>query len=88
MVQARKRAKEAKSGIKIDFVIPEEGSLMWFDMLAIPRDAPHVSNAYLFINYIPDPKVIANISNLRLTSNSDSSCSWNHPLSNRERSRA
>lgn len=61
VVQARKRAKEAKNGIDIDYLIPEEGTLLWFDMLAIPRDAPHVSNAYLFINYMMEPSVIANI---------------------------
>jgi putrescine transport system substrate-binding protein len=32
-------------------------------MLAIPRDAPHVANAHLFINYLMTPRVIANISN-------------------------
>ncbi len=58
--QARNRAKEAKNGIRLAFVIPEEGSLIWFDMLAIPRDAPHVANAYTFINYLMDPRVIAN----------------------------
>lgn len=61
--QARRRAKEASNGIKIDYVIPEEGSLLWFDMLAIPRDAPHVANAHLFIDYLMNPQVIANISN-------------------------
>jgi putrescine transport system substrate-binding protein len=61
VVQARKRAKEANNGVKIDYLIPEEGTLLWFDMLAIPRDAPHVSNAYLFINYLMEPDVIANI---------------------------
>ena len=57
--QARNRAKEAKNGIKLDFVIPDEGSLLWFDMLAIPRDAPHVANAHAFINYLMNPQVIA-----------------------------
>ena len=33
------------------------------DLLAIPKDAPHVSNAYLLINYLMDPSVIAKISN-------------------------
>lgn len=63
VVQARKRAKEARNGIKIDYLIPEEGTLLWFDLLAIPRDAPHVSNAYLFIDYLMEPQVIANITN-------------------------
>jgi putrescine transport system substrate-binding protein len=62
-VQARNRAKEAKNGIKIDYVIPDEGSLLWFDMLAIPRDAPNVANAHLFIDYLMNPRVIANVSN-------------------------
>jgi putrescine transport system substrate-binding protein len=62
-VQARHRANDAKNGIRIHYVIPEEGSLLWFDMLAIPHDAPHISNAYLFINYLMDPRVVANVSN-------------------------
>ena len=37
--------------------------MLWFDLLAIPRDAPHLANAHLFINYLMDPHVIANISN-------------------------
>jgi putrescine transport system substrate-binding protein len=62
-VQARKRAREAKNGVAIGFVIPEEGSLLWFDMLAIPRDAPNAANAHLFINYLMEPGVIAAITN-------------------------
>jgi putrescine transport system substrate-binding protein len=62
-VQARNRARDAKNGNKIDFVVPREGSLLWFDMLAIPKDAPHPENAHLFINYLMDPAVIADISN-------------------------
>jgi len=58
-VQARNRAKEAKNGIQIGYVIPEEGSLLWFDMLAIPRDAPNPANAHLFIDYLMNPQVIA-----------------------------
>jgi putrescine transport system substrate-binding protein len=63
VVQASKRAKEAKGGIEIDYLIPEEGTLLWFDLMAVPKDAPHVANAYRFLNYLMDPKVIANISN-------------------------
>jgi putrescine transport system substrate-binding protein len=62
-VQARKRAKDAKNGVDIGFMIPKEGSLLWFDILAIPRDAPDVDSAHLFLNYLMDPKVIANITN-------------------------
>jgi putrescine transport system substrate-binding protein len=61
VVQARNRANEARNGIQIDYVIPEEGSLLWFTMVAIPRDAPHVANAHLFMNFLMNPQVIANI---------------------------
>lgn len=62
-VQANKRAKEAKNGIELEYVIPEEGSSVGLDLLAIPKDAPHVTNAYLLINYLMNPQVVANISN-------------------------
>lgn len=74
-VQARSRANEAKNGIKIGYTIPEEGSLLWFDMLAIPRDAPNVANAHLFINYLMTPRVIANISNFIGFANANSAAS-------------
>jgi len=60
---ARRRAREADRGVQIGFVIPKEGSLLWYDILAIPRDAPHVDNAHLFVNYLMNPQVIANITN-------------------------
>lgn len=71
-MQARKRAREAKNGIEIGYVIPEEGSLLWFNMIGTPRDAPNVSNAHLFINYLMNPEVIANISNLIRYANANS----------------
>jgi putrescine transport system substrate-binding protein len=36
--------REANSGINIQYVIPKEGSIMWFNMLAIPSNAPNVDN--------------------------------------------
>ena len=60
---ARRRAKEAKNGMKINFIIPDEGSLIWFDVLAVPHDAPHVANAHKLINYFMESKVIADITN-------------------------
>lgn len=71
-VQARNRAREAKNGITLKYVIPKEGSLLWFDMLAIPKDAPHPDNAHRFINYILDPRVIARISNYIGNANANS----------------
>ena len=63
-VQARRRANEAKNGVQVVYALPEEGSVVYFNMLAIPRDAPHAANAHLFLNYLIKPDVIAEISNL------------------------
>ncbi|HEY6483461.1 MAG TPA: polyamine ABC transporter substrate-binding protein [Steroidobacteraceae bacterium] len=62
--QARDRAREAGKGIEIRYAIPREGTIMNFDMLAIPADAPHPHNAHLFINYLLEPEVAAKNSNL------------------------
>ena len=63
MLQARDRAVEAGNDVEIRYVIPEEGTLLWFDMLAIPADAPHPDNAHAFIDYLLRPEVIAKASN-------------------------
>ena len=52
MLQARDRAEEAGQGNVIKYSIPKEGAIMWFDMMAIPADAPHPDNAHAFINYM------------------------------------
>jgi putrescine transport system substrate-binding protein len=57
--QARRRAKEAGKDLKIKYHIVKEGGLMFFDMMAIPADAPHPKNAHLFINYMLRPDVAA-----------------------------
>ena len=61
--QARDRAEEAGKGVEIAYVIPKEGAALWFDMLAIPKDAKHPDNAHKFINYLLRPDVMAGISN-------------------------
>ena len=43
--------------------MPKEGTIIWFDMMGIPKDAPHPGNAHAFINYIMKPEVAAAISN-------------------------
>lgn len=45
------------------YVIPSEGSNFWIDTLAIPVDAPNQALAEVFIDYILDAKVGADISN-------------------------
>jgi putrescine transport system substrate-binding protein len=63
VLQAKSRASEAKNGVEINYVIPKEGTYMWFDNLAIPADAQHVDEAHAFINYLMKPEVIAKASN-------------------------
>ncbi|AZD05114.1 polyamine ABC transporter substrate-binding protein [Pseudomonas chlororaphis] len=60
--QAKARAAEAGKGIEIAYVIPKEGGNLWFDMLAIPKDAGNVKQAHAFINYLLKPEVIAQVS--------------------------
>jgi putrescine transport system substrate-binding protein len=71
VLQARDRAREAGKGIEIKYAVPKEGSILWFDMLAIPKDAPNPDNAYTFINYILTPRVIADISNFKRYADAD-----------------
>ncbi|KPF41597.1 polyamine ABC transporter substrate-binding protein [Rhizobium sp. AAP43] len=63
ILQAKARAEEAKNGVEIQYVIPKEGTYMWFDNLAIPADAKNVAEAHEFINYLMRPDVIAKASN-------------------------
>jgi putrescine transport system substrate-binding protein len=57
--QARVRAQEAGNGVKLSYRIAREGAVLFFDMLAIPADAPHPRNAQLFINYLLRPEIAA-----------------------------
>ena len=63
IIQAQDRAEEAGKGVQIEYVIPKEGAPMWFDMLAIPKDAQNVENAYVFLDYLMRPEVMAGIQN-------------------------
>lgn len=63
VLQAKSRAAEAKNGVDIAYAIPKEGAMMWIDMMAIPKDAPHAENALKFIDFILRPEIIAAISN-------------------------
>lgn len=63
ILQARDRAAEAENGITVKYSIPNEGTQMWFDMMAIPADAPNKENAHAFINFLMRPDVIAKATN-------------------------
>ncbi len=61
--QAQNRAAEAKTGVEVGYAIPKEGAQLWFDNLAIPKDAPHPEEAHAFINYLMKPEVAAKNTN-------------------------
>jgi putrescine transport system substrate-binding protein len=63
VMQAKSRAAEAATPQEIAYSIPKEGTLLWFDMLAIPADAPHPDLAHAFINFMLEPKVMAGVTN-------------------------
>ena len=72
---ARSRAVEAASDTKskskakpkapvlIEALVPKTGATLFFDTMAIPKDAKNVENAHLFINYILRPEVHASLTN-------------------------
>jgi putrescine transport system substrate-binding protein len=60
---ARRRAIDSKTGQNIEALVPPSGATLFFDSMAIPKDAPHPKNAHLFIDYILRPEVHASLTN-------------------------
>lgn len=60
---AAARAAEAGQPFEVLYRIPREGTLIWFDTLAIPADAPHPGNARAFIDFMLQPEAIAELTN-------------------------
>jgi putrescine transport system substrate-binding protein len=57
--QARDRGLSATPPHEIGYATPREGSQLWVDVAAIPKDAPHVDNAHRFIDFLLDPQIAA-----------------------------
>lgn len=47
----------------ISFFIPREGSTLWTDGFAVPRDCPSIEDAHRFINFMADAKIAGQTSN-------------------------
>lgn len=62
VIQASSRAAEAKRA-PVVYVAPREFTQLWFDTLAIPKDAPHAALAMQFVNFMLQPDVIAGVTN-------------------------
>ena len=62
---ARARAIELnpKAAPVIEALVPTGGATLFFDSMAIPKDARHVANAHRFIDYILRPEVHASLTN-------------------------
>lgn len=48
----------AEVGVELDYQVPEEGSIVWFDGWVIPKYAKNVKAANYFINYMCRPDVV------------------------------
>lgn len=62
VIQAGARAAEAHQK-PVQYVAPKEFAQLWFDTLAVPKDAPHAADAMVLINYLLKPEVMAAITN-------------------------
>ena len=60
---AADRAVQAGNGIEIAYSVPKEGAQQWFDMAAIPADAPNPEGALAFLNFVMEPQIAADITN-------------------------
>ena len=60
---AQERAREDGTGANLAFILPKEGSNITYNAFLIPASAPHPEAAMKFLNFILEPKVIADISN-------------------------
>ena len=60
---SRAAAAKTKKPVVIQALVPKAGATLFFDSMAIPRDAKNVDNAHLFINYILRPEVHASLTN-------------------------
>jgi putrescine transport system substrate-binding protein len=70
--QAAARAVETQQPFEVIYRIPREGTLLWFDTMAIPVDAPHPQQARIFIDHLLRPEAIAELTNSVFFANANS----------------
>jgi len=44
--------KASKENKQLEFIYPKDGFIIWIDSFAIPKNAPHLENAYKFLNFM------------------------------------
>ncbi|MBO3276198.1 polyamine ABC transporter substrate-binding protein [Pseudomonas schmalbachii] len=62
--QAKSRAEEAKNNVTVKYNIPKEGAGTFFDMVAIPKDAENPEGALKWIDFLMQPEIMAEITNV------------------------
>jgi putrescine transport system substrate-binding protein len=60
---AADQARHANKPFEVAYRIPREGTLIWQDSLAIPKDAPHPEAAKAFIEFMLRPDSVAELTN-------------------------
>ncbi|MDY6322270.1 MAG: polyamine ABC transporter substrate-binding protein [Succinivibrio sp.] len=63
VLQSRARAQAAGQGIEVQYVVPKEGSPMWFDCWAVPAAGDHYDAAMKWFDYLINPDHAADIAN-------------------------
>lgn len=51
--------KASRENPAIEFIYPEDEFTLWVDAFVIPTDAPHLENAYKFLNYVLQAHIAA-----------------------------
>ena len=46
---------------ELEFVVPDEGGILWVDNMAIPKGAEHPVDAHMFMDFVYDPEIAAQI---------------------------
>ncbi len=63
--QARGKARIAGLANDIRYVLPKEGAVVWYDLLAVPKTSANAANALRFIDYMLRPEVAARMTNAK-----------------------
>ncbi len=63
ILQSIQRAKEANKEIDLQYMLPKEGFMVAYDVLAIPQHSKHPNNTLQFIDYLLLPEITAKVSN-------------------------
>ena len=63
VIRSVQRAQKVNPDFTLQYLIPFEGTSIWFDMLMVPKGAKNLDAVYEFLNYTLNPYVAAQNSN-------------------------